>query len=328
MSLASSQATPGDSFDQLVAPHRQMLLAHCYRMTGSLQDAEDALQEALLRAWRSFDRFEGRSSVRTWLFTIATNACRRLIEQRARRVLPVDLGPPSDPYQEGSPALEESTWVTPFPGPAVDASPTARYESKESVELAFVAALQLLPGRQRAALLLRDVLGFSAAEAAVALDSSVASLNSALQRARHSVASRLPEQSQQQALRALGDVASKALVERFVRAWEQGDVDALVRLLTEDVEFSMPPQSAWFRGRTDVGEFLRRVPLAPGNQWRLAPIEANGQLACALWGDTGAGFQAHGINVLTLTGDRISGIAAFRFASLFELFGLATSRRW
>lgn len=314
------------SFDRLVGPHQQALLAHCYRMTGSLHDAEDALQEALLRAWRSLDNFEGRSSLRTWLFTIATNSCRRLIEQRARRVLPVDFGPPSDPHRAGSPALEDSTWITPFAGALTDTSPPARYDDKESVELAFVAALQLLPSRQRAALLLRDVLGFSAAETAAALESSVASANSALQRARTAVATRTPARSQQQTLRSLGDVQRKRLVERFVRAWELNDVDALIKLLTDDVEFTMPPWSTWFRGTADVRQFVTKDPLSRRRHWTGQPIEANGQLACALWLDTGAGFVAESITVLTIEGNLISGVAAFRSPELFTAFGLSLNR--
>ncbi len=310
------------SFDRLVAPYQTALLAHCYRMTGSQHDAEDALQEALLRAWRSLDTFEGRSSMRTWLFTIATNSCRRLIEQRARRVLPMDLGPPSDPATATGPPLEERTWVTPFTGAVTEPSPPTRYEDKETVELAFVAALQLLPARQRAALLLRDVLGFSAAETADALDTSLASVNSALQRARRALAENGPRRSQQQTLRSLGDAETKALVGRFVRAWEQGDVDALVRLLTEDVEFSMPPYAQWFRGVTDVGAFLRRGPLAEARRWRGLPVEVNGQLGFALWVDNGTGFQAESINVLTVTGGQISGMVAFRSPELFAGFGL------
>lgn len=316
----------GVPFDRLVGPHQQALLAHCYRMTGSLHDAEDALQETLTRAWRSLDGFEGRSSLRTWLFTIATNSCRRLLEQRARRGLPVDFGPPSDPRLSAGPALEESRWITPFAGDVDDTSPSARYDGKESVELAFIAALQLLPARQRAALLLRDVLGFSARETAGALDSSVASANSALQRARAAVAAGTPARSQQQAFRSAGDGERRRLVQRFIGAWERNDVDALVQLLTDDVEFTMPPWSAWFRGISDVREFLSREPLSPDRRWRGQPVVANGQLACAFWLDAGDGYAAESITVLTIDAGRIRGISAFRSPELFSAFGLSDRR--
>jgi RNA polymerase sigma-70 factor, ECF subfamily len=315
---------PGDEaeFTQLVAPHRAALLAHCYRMTGSLHDAEDALQDTLLRAWRAFDQFEGRSSLRTWLFTVATNACRRLLERRSRRVLPVDFGPPTDPHGEASPPLLESTWVSPFPGADVDDSPAGRYESKESVELAFVAALQWLPSRQRAVLLLRDVLAFSAAETASALDTTPASVNSALQRAHKALEGRLPDRSQQATLRALGDDAARDVVTRFVDAWDRHDVDALVALLAADVELSMPPMPTWFRGVDAVEDFLRRRPLAQDARWRGVPVDANGQLACALYRDTGGAWTAHSINVLSMRGREIAGFHAHLDPTLFPAFGL------
>ena len=310
------------SFDQLVAPHRSALLAHCYRMTGSVHDAEDAVQETMLRAWRSLDGFEGRSSLRTWLHTIATNSCRRLLEQRARRVLPIDLGPATTPGDASGPPLAESLWITPFAAPAADGSPPARYEDKETVELAFVAAMQLLPARQRAVLLLRDVVGFSAAETAAALDSTVASVNSALQRARRALEQSLPRRSQQQTLRALGDAEAKALVGRFVRAWEQGDVEALVAVLAEDVEFSMPPYAQWFRGTADVADFVQREPWSRGRRWRGRPIEVNGQLGVAFWLVTPAGPEPESVAVLSVTGTRISAVTAFRSPGLFTALGL------
>jgi len=323
MTAVQVAARDGDrAFEALVAPHRAALLAHCYRMTGSLHDAEDALQDALLRAWQGMDRFEGRSSVRTWLFTIATNSCRRLLERRQRRVLPVDFGPPADPHDRVGPPLIESTWVGPFPQPAVEDSPAARYESKENVELAYVAALQLLPSRQRAVLLLRDVLAFSAQETAAALDTTTASVTSALQRARATLRQRLPERAQQPTLQSLGDVAARALVGRFLHAWEHGDVDALVALLAEDVELTMPPSATWFRGRSAVEGFLRRRPLDPQVRWRGLPVGANGQLATALYLEQDGAFRAHGITVLTVRDRELAGIHAFLDPGLFAAFGL------
>src|SRR5947209_1339538 len=208
--LAAARTGDQAAFASLVAPLRPELHAHCYRMLASVHDAEDALQETLLRAWRGLGRFEGRSSLRSWLYTIATNTSLNLIARRPKRVLPVDLAPRTDPEQGPGEPVVESIWIEPYPDErlstaATDASPEARYDLRESVELAFVAALQHLPASQRAVLILREVLGFSAQETAEALDSTVASVNSALQRARRGVEERAPEQSQQQTLRALGD---------------------------------------------------------------------------------------------------------------------------
>jgi RNA polymerase sigma-70 factor (ECF subfamily) len=316
--------TDDEEFTRLVAPHHAALLAHCYRMTGSLHDAEDALQDTLLRAWQGLARFEGRSSMRTWLFTIATNACRRLLEGRARRVLPVDFGPPADPHDDLGSAVDAS-WLEPFPAPAGDDAPAARYESKESVELAFIAALQQLPARQRAVLLLRDVLAFSAQETAEVLESTPASVNSALQRARRTLRDGLPERSQAATLRTLGDAAARTLVARFVAAWERDDVDALVAMLATDVELTMPPFAAWFRGRPEVAGFLQRRPLHPATRWRALPIHPNGQLGAALYLSQSGRLRAHSITVISLRGDQISRITAFLDPGLFPAFGLAAT---
>src|ERR671917_2459863 len=226
-------ARDGDeaAFARLVDPYRGELHAHCYRMLGSVHDADDAMQEVMLRAWRALGKFEGRSSLRSWLYTIATNTCLSLINRRPKRVLPLDYGPSFDPHDQGigMPPVE-ATWVEPYPDQGLGledryAAPEARYELRESVELAFVAALQHLPANQRAALILREVLGFSAQETAEALDTSVASVNSALQRARKTVDERLPEQSQQATLRALGDQQIREVVDSYMDAMSRGDVD-------------------------------------------------------------------------------------------------------
>src|SRR5918996_1551692 len=218
------------AYQRLVEPHRGELHAHCYRMLGSVHDAEDALQEALLRAWRGLPKFEGRSSLRSWLYRIATNASLDAIEKRPKRILPIDYGPPADPAGGVGEPVVEAVWIEPYPDETLGiedgyASPDARYEQRESVELAFIAALQLLPPNQRAVLILREVLGFSAQETADTLDTSVASVNSALQRARATIEKRLPEQSQQETLRALGDDRLRELVEQYADAWERNDVD-------------------------------------------------------------------------------------------------------
>src|SRR5215217_4559313 len=225
--LAAAQGGDERAFERLVEPYRGELEAHCYRMLGSLHDAEDATQEAMLRAWRGIGRFEGRSSLRSWLYRVATNSSLRLIERRPKRVLPIDHGPPGDPHGEIGEPLVESTWIEPYPderlrdenGPV---SPEARYEQRESVELAFTAALQHLPPLQRAALILTDVLGFSPGEVAEALGATPASIYSALQRARKAAEERLPDRSQQETLRTLGDDAVRQVVDRFVQAWEGG----------------------------------------------------------------------------------------------------------
>jgi RNA polymerase sigma-70 factor (ECF subfamily) len=264
------------AFGQLVESHRGELHAHCYRMLGSVHDAEDAMQDALLRAWRGLARFEGRSSLRTWLYTIATNACLKAIERRPKLVLPIDYGPATDPHEGPAEPLVESVWVEPYPDERLGlgdglAGPEARYEQRESVELAFIAALQHLPARQRAVLILREVLGFSGQEVADALETTPASVYSALQRAHKSVAQRLPDQSQQATLRALGDDALREIVDAFVAAWERGDVGALAAMLTDEATIAMPPMPTWYRGREAVAAFLARFPLAPGLRWRVVP---------------------------------------------------------
>jgi RNA polymerase sigma-70 factor, ECF subfamily len=306
------------AFGQLVSPYRAELSAHCYRMLGSIHDAEDALQDALLRAWRGLGRFEARSSLRSWLYTIATNACLRAIERRPKRVLPIDYSPAaSDPHAPDQP-LVESVWVEPYPGA------DAGYEQRESIELAFIAALQHLPAQQRAVLILRDVLGFSGAEVADVLDTNADAVYSALQRAHKTVDQRLPERSQQATLRSLGDDGLRTLVEGYVDAWERADVDALAAMLAEDAAFTMPPQALWFRGRDAIAAFLALRPLHDGNRWRVIPTSANCQPAFGhyVWDDDENAFVAEGIAVLTLDGDQISELTVFREAELFERFGL------
>ena len=316
-----------DAFAQLVEPLRAEIRAHCYRMLGSLHDAEDATQEAMLRAWRNVDRFEGRSSFRTWLHTVASNVCLRELERRQRRVLPVDFGPPADPHGPLGTPLAESVWVEPFPdsllgtegGPA-----DARYEQKESVELAFVAAVQLLPPSQRAVLILRDVLAFSAAEVAESLETTPAAVNSALQRARATVGERLPEQSQQATMRALGDTEARAIVARFVDAWERSDVDAVVALLTQDAILSMPPYTEWISGRDAVATFLRERPLAARRRWQIIVTRSNGQPALAhyLQDEATGTYVAHSLQVLAFADGQIADMQAFLDPGLPERFGL------
>jgi RNA polymerase sigma-70 factor (ECF subfamily) len=327
--LDSARAGDEGAYDRLIEPHRGELRAHCYRMLGSAHDAEDAVQEALLRAWRGLPRFEGRSSLRSWLYTIATNVCLKAIERRPKLVLPIDYGPSADPHDGPGEPIVESVWVEPYPDEhlALDAAlagPEARYEQRESVELAFIAALQHLPARQRAVLILRDVLGFSAREVANALQATPASIDSALQRAHKTVDDRLPAQSQQATLRALGDERVRELVDEFVAAWERADVDAVVAMLAQGAAMTMPPLPTWYQGREAVADFLKAWPLTGAYRWRIVPTRANGQLAFGiyLWDAGKATFIPHGINVLTLDGAQIAEITAFLTPEAFERFGL------
>src|SRR5215813_6965025 len=273
--LLAAQNGDGDAFGRLVGPLQRELQAHCYRMLGSYADAEDALQETLLRAWRSLARFEGRSSLRSWLYRIATNACLRAIERRPKRVLPMDYAPAADPHGARADAVNDPVWLEPYPDARLGleglAGPDARYEQREGVELAFIAALQHLPARQRAVLILRDVLGFSARETAAVLETTPVSVDSALQRARKTVAQRLPEQSQQATLRSLSDGALRQVVQRYVTAWERNGVDAVVAMLAEDAKLAMPPRPTWYRGREQIAIFLGGAPLDGATRWHLIP---------------------------------------------------------
>ena len=327
--IAAAQGGDEGAFERLIEPYRGELQAHCYRMLGSLHDAEDAMQEALLRAWRGIARFEGRSSLRSWLYTIATNSSLRLIERRPKRVLPIEFGPPADPHDEVGRPLVESAWIEPYPDERLPAeqgptSPEGRYEQRESVELAFTAALQHLAPRQRAALILTDVLGFAPGEVAEALDATPASIYSALQRARKATEERLPSQSQQETLDSLGDEQLRDIVDRFMEAWESADVEEIRALLTEDCAMAMPPWAEWFAGRDAVTEFLSRGPMRAGKRWTLVRTWASGQpaLACYIADEDGV-WRAEGILVLTVTpGGEISEFTTFRDPDLFSNFSL------
>jgi RNA polymerase sigma-70 factor (ECF subfamily) len=316
--LAAARGGDEDAYRRLVEPRRGELHAHCYRMLGSVHDAEDALQETLLRAWRGLGRFEGRSSLRSWLYQIATNTSLNVIEKRPKRALPVDYGPAHDPHGGPVEPLVESAWVEPYPDDRLGledgyAGPEARYEQREAVELAFVAALQHLPANQRATLILREVLGFSAQETAESLETSVPSVNSALQRARRSVEERLPDQSQQTTLRKLGDDRVGEIVERYMEAWERDDVDTVVAMLTEEAAFSMPPLRSWFGGRDAIATFLAGFPLSGQWRWRSVRVRANGQEALAFysWTPEEETYLPFALNVLTIDGEKISDVTAF-----------------
>jgi RNA polymerase sigma-70 factor (TIGR02960 family) len=325
--LTAARRGDHGAFERLVIGHRRELFAHCYRMLGSIQDAEDALQESLLGAWRGLAGFEGRSSLRAWLYRVTTNACLRLIARRPRRMLSPDHGPPRQDTDDLGEPVAGPVWLEPWPddepsGEPVDADPATRYLRRESVELAFVAALQHLPGTQRAVLILREVLDFSAAEVARILDTTPASVNSALQRARKAVDERVPATTQGAELDALGANGRRELVDAFVTAWERADIRGLLRLLAEDAQFTMPPLPAWFRGRDHVGRFFaNRVFATP---WRLVPLTANGQLgfACYLLEPGADRFRLGAINVLSVRDGRILTISGFLDPDVHRHFGL------
>ena len=329
--LAAARGGDEQAFGRLVEPHRRELLAHCYRMLGSLHDSEDALQDALLRAWRGLSGFDGRSSLRAWLYRIATNASLDAIGRRAKApVLPADHGPAATGgwAEDFVPDTESVPWLEPLPGRGDDpppdaAAPEAAYERRETVELAFVAALQHLAPNQRAALILRDVLGFSAQEVAELMATSEASVKSALQRARATMGERLPDRSQQATLRALGDARTRAIVQTYTDALERGDVDTVLDLLSEDATWSMPPYVQWYQGLESIAEFLRS---GPGTErWRHLATWVNAQPAvgCYRWDEGRGVFAADVVDVLSLSGDgRIAAVTAFIDAELFLRLGL------
>jgi RNA polymerase sigma-70 factor (ECF subfamily) len=309
-----------EAFTRLVEPHRRELLAHCYRMLGSVHDAEDALQESLLRAWTALGEKDEKDDrpIRPWLYRIATNRCLTLLEKRDRRELPADLSP-------GAP-LTEVAWLEPFPDRLLPTSndPAADVEQREGVELAFVAALQHLSPNQRAVLVLREVLGFSAAETADLLETSVASVNSGLQRARKQLADRRPAVSQQS---MQGTTRIKELAEKYVAAWHARDVDAIVALLAADATFSMPPLAEFFVGRTAIAGFLRSGPMP--YRWVFVPCGANAQLAFAnyMWKDEEQAYVFAALEVLTVRDDEIVDVTAFLSWDLWEIFGVPMSFR-
>jgi RNA polymerase sigma-70 factor (TIGR02960 family) len=325
--VARAQAGDGEAFAELTEPHRRELLVHCYRMLGSFADAEDALQDTLLAAWQGLAGFEGRASLRTWLYKIATNTClnaRRAATRRPKEWDVPDVEPP-EPTRLG-----EVIWLQPYPdallegAASVPPGPEARYEQTEAISLAFVTAMQVLPPRQVAVLILRDVLGFHASEVADMLDSTVESVNSALKRARASLQRRRPPSADRQPPPAAGSPAEEAIVAKFTRAWASADLGALVALLTDDVFVSMPPMPFEYEGRDVAARFCASL-FDAGRRFDLIPTRANGQPAFGAY-LRGPGGISHGMGlyVLTLTGDRICAMTRFE-ASVLPSFGLPRS---
>jgi RNA polymerase sigma-70 factor (TIGR02960 family) len=311
---------PDAAFAAVAEPLRPELLAHCYRILGSIHDAEDLVQETYLRAWRGYGDFEGRSSVRRWLYKIATMSCLTALQARARRPLPSSLGAPSDDHQVAVAAREPSVaWLQPAPDTLFGADdPAAIAASRAGVRLAFIAALQLLPARQRAVLTLRDVLAFRTAEVAEMLDTTPAAVDSALRRARAHLAAAGPAEED---LAEPGERALRVLLDAYVDAFTRADAQALARLLRADVEMEMPPIPTWFTGHQAVTGFLAGRILHPG-LWRLVPSRANGQPALVTYKrDADGQHHAYGVQVLTLIGSRIARITAFNDPSLVATFG-------
>jgi RNA polymerase sigma-70 factor (TIGR02960 family) len=326
--MSRAQAGDGDAFAELTEPYRRELQVHCYRMLGSFQDAEDALQDTMLTAWQGLAGFEGRASLRTWLYKIATNRCLNLLRSARRRPArewDVPKVEPPEPTRLG-----EVLWLEPYPDTllagafGVSSGPEARYEQTESVSLAFVTALQVLPPRQLAVLILRDVLGFHATEVAGLLDSTVESVTSALKRARASLEHRLPQGAGDPPPPAAGSPAERAMVTKFVSTWESADLGALVALLTDDVFMSMPPIPFEYHGRDAVARFCAAL-FGAGRRFDLVPTRANGQPAFGAYLRPAAGIRhGTGLYVLTLSGDRISAMSRFD-NSVLSSFGLPTS---
>jgi RNA polymerase sigma-70 factor (ECF subfamily) len=323
--LARARAGDDEAFRELTDPHRRELQLHCYRILGSMQDAEDLVQETLLAAWRSLDAFEGRASVRAWLFRIATNRCLNALRARSRRPREVQaMNEPPAPTRRTEPI-----WVEPYPDvlledlPDRSPGPAARYEARETIELGFIVALQRLPPRQRAALVLRDVLGFRTAEIADMLDTGEASVKGALQRARAALEARLPAADRDRAPRP-NSARERQLVGRFADAVQSGDIDDLLALLTDDALLTMPPQPLEYQGHEPIAAFLRHRAELRGAPLRVVPTRANTQPAfgCYLPDAQAAIARPYGLIVLTLEGDAIAAITWFADTGVFRHFGL------
>ena len=330
-------AREGDSqqFSELTERYRRELQVHCYRILGSLHEAEDMVQETMLKAWKRLDTFEGRASFRSWLYKIATNSCLDFLDQKkSRRLLPFETLSPSDPETPILPPTPETSWLEPFPdewlGDTSVINPEARYTDSESISLAFLTALQTLPPRQRAVLILRDVLDFSANDTSEVLELTTSSVNSALHRARVTLAQRYPRGQREDLTMSSIDEKTQRLLNLFVHAWESADVNGLVALLKADATLAMPPSPSWYQGQSAIGIFVAATVFGDGGmfsgeavqRWRLLATRANGAPAFAIYQrDEKNEYQPFGLIALTITGDQLSQIISFIDPSLPPLFG-------
>ena len=331
-------ARQGDSqqFDELTEPYRRELQVHCYRILGSLHEAEDMVQETMLKAWKRLDTYEGRASFRAWLYKIATNTCLDFLDQqRSRRLLPLDVSPASDPNTSILPPSAEIAWLEPFPDERLRDSnavnPEARYTDSESISLSFMTALQLLPARQRAVLILCDVLDFSSRETAEVLDLTVSAVNSALHRARKTLSQNYQNREREVSSQPLADERSQWLLDHFVQAWETADVDGLVALLKADATFAMPPSPSWYQGQDAIRIFAAATVFADdgmfsgkaSGRWRLVPTRANASHAFAIYRrGEGKEYEAFGIHALEIEGDKFKQIISFIDPSILVRFGV------
>jgi RNA polymerase sigma-70 factor (ECF subfamily) len=314
--LGTAQAGDHEAFSHLTEPYRRELLVHCYRMLGSLQDAEDLVQETLLRAWRRLHTFERHVSFRAWLYKIATNACLDMLDKRPERTLPAKAYPASDPRALFAPPITEPIWLEPFSDDLLDddtTGPEARYTLHESITLAFLVALQTLPPRQRAVLVMRDALDFSASEVAGILDLTVSAVNSALHRARVTLANHYRANEHDTTTLQAVNASIRALLDQYLHAWEAGDVVKLIGLLKEDAALTMPPSPSWYYGKDSIRAFLETFPFsdATRGQWRLQPIRANAQPAFELYlrDPSTNHYRSVAVQVLTFDKERIAEIA-------------------
>jgi RNA polymerase sigma-70 factor (ECF subfamily) len=321
--VMATTSVESDRFDAATSQYRRELLAHCYRMTGSAHDAEDLTQETYLRAWRAYDRFQGRSSVRTWLYRIATNVCLTSLSSRHRRLLPSGLEPPSsDPFGPGVPPADEVAWLEPVPDNLLmdeRGDPAEVAAARQSVRLALVAAAQILPPRQRAAFLLCDVLAQPGAEAAAMLDVSTAALKSLLQRAR----ARLQQQTMPvEEIAEPSDAGARLVLDRYMTAFEQSDMQAIERLLADDAILEMTGTATWFSGKRACAPFIAAQAIGQAGDWRMIPVRANGQLAAAAYHSNDDGYRPFAIVVLGSTLTHLTRISLFTQPALFERFDL------